>query len=405
MKRYWRWLAVAGLTAIAGSALAGQQRQELSPAAQQLVSAALAGLQGETLIDCHAHLAGLGTDGSGAAVRPELRSVWHPAQWLRFRTYLTAAGVRNEAHADSEYLAVLAARARALPVRLRLCVFAFDHAYRPDGSVDTNAAPYYVPNDYALRATRAYPDIFIPVASVHPYRADAVAELDRCAAAGVRLVKWLPNVQNIDPADTRCLPFYRALVRNRMALITHGGDENAFGGTVQQAYGNPLRLRAALDAGCTVIVAHCAAEGEGEDLDAPAGADGRRPRAANLALFLRLLDGTRYRGRVYGDLSSLTQLNHAQEALPTLLAHPELHDRLINGSDYPLPGVDTLNSSYYLAAHGYLTWHEARLLEEIQRANPLLYDIVLKRTLRDPQSGARLPAAVFGTTMRRAVRQ
>jgi hypothetical protein len=30
---------------------------------------------------------------------------------------------------------------------------------------------------------------------MHPYRHDAIAELERVAAQGVRVIKWLPNVQ------------------------------------------------------------------------------------------------------------------------------------------------------------------------------------------------------------------
>lgn len=401
MKRNrWRWLPLAGLAVIVltGVALAATRRSDLSPAAQALVDAAFADVQGQALIDFHAHLAGLGTDSSGAAVNPAFRSPWHPLQWLRFHSYLSAAGITGQQHADREFAAMLAVRARAFPVPLRMCVLAFDHAYDSEGMVIPDGTPYYVPNDYAVRLANENADVFIPVASVHPYRPDAIAELDRCVAQGVRLVKWLPNVQGIDPADSRCLPFYRALARNKVTLLTHGGEEAAFGGEVWQEYGNPLRLRLALDAGCTVIVAHCAAEGEGDDLDSRPSSSGEgkgRVRMANLDLFLRLLAEEKYRGRLYGDISSLTQVNHAGGALPVLLGRPEIHERLVNGSDYPLPGIDVLYSAYYLAARGYLTWREAYLLEEIQRHNPLLGDFVLKRTLRDPRTGNHFAAGIF----------
>jgi len=41
-------------------------------------------------------------------------------------------------------------------------------------------------------------------------------ELERCVAAGAVLLKWLPPVQNINPADERCLPFYDALAHHRL---------------------------------------------------------------------------------------------------------------------------------------------------------------------------------------------
>jgi hypothetical protein len=39
----------------------------------------------------------------------------------------------------------------------------------------------------------AYPEQFVPVCSVHPYRKDAVAQLELWASRGARVCKWLPN--------------------------------------------------------------------------------------------------------------------------------------------------------------------------------------------------------------------
>ena len=56
-------------------------------------------------------------------------------------------------------------------------------------------------------------------ASVHPYRKDAVAELERCVAAGAVLLKWLPITQGFNPADPRCFPFYEALAHHKLPLL------------------------------------------------------------------------------------------------------------------------------------------------------------------------------------------
>ena len=50
-------------------------------------------------------------------------------------------------------------------------------------------------------------------------------------------------------------------------LIAHGGLERAVLGREAHDFGNPLRLRRALDAGVRVVVAHCASMGEDRDLD------------------------------------------------------------------------------------------------------------------------------------------
>ena len=54
----------------------------------------------------------------------------------------------------------------------------------------------------------------IGLASVGPLprgATEAVEELERCVKAGAVLMKWLPIVQNFNPADPRCEPFYEAL--------------------------------------------------------------------------------------------------------------------------------------------------------------------------------------------------
>src|SRR5690606_32647530 len=137
-------------------------------------------------------------------------------------------------------------------------------------------------------------------------------------------------------------------------------------------------------------VAHCASLGEGTDLDDPA-----RGRIPNFDLFLRLMDDPRYVGLVYGEISALTQVGRSGRPLATMLARTDLHERLVNGSDYPLPAIDALFQTGALADEGYLTDDEARQLDEIWRANPLLFDLVLKRTVRHPETGARFPASVF----------
>lgn len=57
-------------------------------------------------------------------------------------------------------------------------------------------------NDGVIAAAAADPAHFFPVASVHPADGDAaIAELDRVAAAGVRIIKLHPSAQEFDVAD------------------------------------------------------------------------------------------------------------------------------------------------------------------------------------------------------------
>jgi len=159
-----------------------------------------------------------------------------------------------------------------------------------------------------------------------------------------------------------------------LRLLTHVGLERAVVSAHDQENGNPLRLRRALDAGVTVLAAHCASQGKSLDLDASA-----QPELESFDLFLRLMGEKQYEGRLFGEISTLTQVNRSGRPLREMLAARELHPRLVNGSDYPLPAIDPLYSTLQLVRRGYLDADQRRLLNEIFDANPLLFDYVLKR--------------------------
>ena len=167
-------------------------------------------------------------------------------------------------------------------------------------------------------------------------------------------------------------------------------EEQAVEAEEDQALGNPLRLRRALDAGVVVVMAHCASLGTDEDLDAPG-----RPRVPSFSLFLRLMDDPRYAGLLYGEISAMTQFNRIGEPLTTMLRRTDLHPRLVNGSDYPVSAANFVIWTRTLKNEGFLTGEERGHLNEIYRRNPLLYDFALKRTLRHPETGARFPPTVF----------
>ena len=204
------------------------------------------------------------------------------------------------------------------------------------------------------------------------------------------MVKWLPNAMGIDPADELCDPFFRKMKELDLVLLSHGGEEKAVQAKEDQRFGNPLLLRRALDHGVRVIIAHCAGLGDNEDLDDP-----KRQSVPNFDLFLRLMSERRYEGLLFADISAMTQYNRIGGPLTTILQREDLHDRLVNGSDYPLPAVNLLIRTGALVQQGYITKEERACLNEIYDYNPLLFDLVLKRTIKLPGTERRLPAKVF----------
>jgi predicted TIM-barrel fold metal-dependent hydrolase len=271
-------------------------------------------------------------------------------------------------------------------------LLAFDKHYRRDGSIDLEKTEFYVPNDYVFELAARYPDLFVPNMSVNPYRPDAIGELEKWAQRGARVVKWLPNAMGIDPSDPQCDPFYEKMKELDLILLSHGGEEKAVEAEEDQKLGNPLLLRRALDHGVKVIVAHCAGLGTNEDLDSK-----DRRRVDNFDLFLRLMDEKRYEGLVFGEISAMTQFNRVGKPLHTILSREDLHQRLVNGSDYPLPAVNILIRTRPLVKQGFLNASEGECLREIYNYNPLLFDFVLKRALRLPGTTKSLPPSVFMT--------
>jgi mannonate dehydratase len=270
-----------------------------------------------------------------------------------------------------------------------MLLFAFERAHDEQGRPDLDETAFYVPDAYARDVAKAHPKYFEWVASIHPYRADCVDALDRAKAEGARGVKWLPQAMGIDPASPKCDRFYAALARHGLPLISHAGLERAVFGHDQQDHGNPLRLRRPLDAGVRVVVAHCASMGEDEDLEHGG------TRVESFALFARLMDEPRYAQLLFGDISAMTQRNRAGPVLARVIEEERWHARLLNGSDYPLPGVMPIFSLEYLVSLGLLNEDATPVLSEIREHNPLLFDFVLKRSLRS--RGKRFSAGVFQT--------
>ncbi len=340
--------------------------------------------------DSHAHLVGTGDAGSGIYVNPRMESVLNPGLYARRLFFLNAGCVHHATGSvDRAYVERMHNLIDGLRPGVKLLLLAFDRAHDEQGRPRLDETAFYVPDAYARDVARAHPRYFEWAASIHPYRADAVQALEKAKAEGARAVKWLPAAMGIDPASTKCQKFFEAMQKLDLPLISHAGLERAVFGHDLQGAGNPLRLRRALDAGVRVVVAHCASMGEDEDLDR-GGA-----RTDSFELFARMMGERRYEKNLFGDISAMTQTNRAGPALARVLEEESWHPRLLNGSDYPLPGVMPIFSLDYLVSLRFMEQAAAPVLRAIRRHNPLLFDFVLKRHLRSRGKG--FSSAVFQT--------
>jgi mannonate dehydratase len=357
------------------------------------LAAAWKGLDPAKVWDSHAHLFGNGRGGGGIWLSPAYDNPFSVMRARRTFFLDGACGGTYDSKTDERVVQRIAHLADAMPPGARVVLLAFELAHDESGMPRKEHSAFWVPNETAARVAHTRRDRFEWMASIHPYRPDAIEALEAAKREGARGVKWLPPAMGIDPASPRCRPFYEALKRLDIPLLVHVGEERAVQGAEQAPFANPLLLRTPLDIGVRVIAAHCATMGTSADLDADRNPS-KAPQARNIDLFARLMAERRYEGLLFGDISAVTQTNR-MEHLPLLLEHRDWHPRLLNGSDYPLPGVMPLFSLSRLVKLGVLEESAVPAIKELRRANALLFDFTLKRALR--YRGSRFADSVFHT--------
>jgi len=278
--------------------------------------------------------------------------------------------------------------ASGFPAGARWLLFAFEAAFDDRGQPQPDWTSFQVPDAYAAKVAQANPERFAWVASIHPYREDALTRLDAALQAGAVAVKWLPSAMNIDPRDPRCRPFCERLSSAGVPLIVHCGEEKAVPGARRDDLVNPLLVRHLMAHGATVIVAHCASLGHALDTDVATA-----PKVPAFDLFARLMAEREWQGRLFGDIAALFQRNRKPRVWRSVLQRDDWHERLLHGSDHPLPGLMPLFSLPALQRAGLLAPADVAPLQGLREHNSLLFDLVLKRRLR--AGTARLPAALF----------
>lgn len=195
----------------------------------------------------------------------------------------------------------------------------------------------------------------------------------------------------MDPSDPLCEPFYEKMHEYDLTLLGHAGSESAIEVVKFKGLGNPLLYRKPLEMGVKVIMAHCASLGMGLDVKSKL----KKP-SSYFKLFLRLMEEKAFENLLFADISAITQINRMGTPLKTMLERDDLHHRLINGSDYMLPAVNAVISTRMLEILGYLNRRERVALNQIYKRNLLLFDFVLKRTLKHPDDRSKkFSASVF----------
>jgi uncharacterized protein len=360
----------------------------LSEAAEDLVNEAFTGL--DVFYDYHMHLLGLAESQPETWVNPSVFSFSNPMDWIKAKIFMNASGVKQKKDASEQYLDQLFRLIHDMPYPGVYCLFAWDKCYDLGGEVNYDHTKVFISNEYVYRVCMRMPEKLIPVVSIHPYRNDAVQELEKWAQLGVKMIKWMPATMGMDPSHPRCAPFYNKVKELDMVLLSHAGKEENLPVEEYQELNNPLLFRLPLDIGVKVILAHCAGKGKGKDMDH------KGKLTDNYKLFYRLMDDPRYESNLFGDVSAMAQVNRCGKPLQVTFEKKEHHHRLLYGSDYPLPSINSLISLKLLRKLNYLDKEDEKPLREVYRKNPLLFSFVLYRRLRDPKIHTyRFPDSLF----------
>ena len=265
-------------------------------------------------IDGHVHFVGDGSNGSGCWLRSHtlLDRIVEPVVKAQAGIYRSSQKLGID-RAYEERLTRLISKSSLDAVLL----LAMDYPYNEDGKCLREKAKFYVPNDHILSLAQRDPQL-IPACSIHPARTDAIEELERCAKAGAKVLKLLPNCHLVNCSNPRYRAFWEKLAGYNMPFLAHTGGEFSVP-VLNASFADPRILRLPLACGVKVIAAHGAGRSGLYDPDYTRD-------------LLKMMDEF---PNLFTDNSALASPNRWRTIKPLL--DPKVQSRVIHGSDFPIP--------------------------------------------------------------------
>jgi predicted TIM-barrel fold metal-dependent hydrolase len=302
----------------------------------------------------HVHVVGNGSSGSGCWLRV---GGWHrPLASLMLRQIgLPSSAIKGEL--DRLYAERVLDLVRTSSLTAAV-ILAHEEVYDEQGRRMEGVGSFHVPNDHVLELGRRHRE-FLPAVSIHPARADALEELERCLAGGAVMMKCLPNCHNIDCNNRRYQKFWEKMAEAGLPLLAHSGGEHTVP-VVRRELADPRTLELPLKCGVNVIAAHC----------------GTKSGLFDPEYFQVFVEMTGQFPNLYGDSSAFNvpiRGRHVRECLDKSLA-----PRIFHGSDFPVPV-----HGHFAWAKGYVDWGTFRKWE--RHSNILERDYQLKRAMGFPQ--------------------
>jgi predicted TIM-barrel fold metal-dependent hydrolase len=302
-------------------------------------------------IDLHVHVADIETMLDSGRPAGRAKATGYLRRVLRSARKNDLVAGHDGDGINDRWLRRLAGWVRESPLDA-VVLLALDAVYDESGAPRRDKTVLEVTNDFVASAAEHSPQFFFG-ASVHPYRRDAVEELERVVAKGACLIKWIPSAQHIQPDSPRCYPLFEAMAHYNVPLLCHTGVEHMLGFS-RSSLNHPSRLVPALKRGVTVIAAHC---------------------GAHLFLHEPSFVGpwstlARQHENLYGDTGAFSIVTRIP-CLKRILHDPILKTKLLYGSDFP--GIPSPRWCWQLGAR------KMRALSRIE--NPLARNICVMQAL------------------------
>ncbi|MFP6901539.1 MAG: amidohydrolase family protein [Opitutales bacterium] len=306
-------------------------------------------------IDCHVHLVGDGSSGTGCWLRTP-----NPVRWLGARFLVRASGLPVSVlknGLDNAYAENLVRRVRESSLDA-VALLAMDLPRSDDGQSLESKAIFYVPNERVLELGSKHPEI-IPACSIHPGRPDAMEELEKCIEGGAKVMKLLPNCHNVNCSDPDYSPFWERMAKAGMVFLAHTGGELTVP-VLNKRYADPRALRLPAERGVVTIAAHAA------------GRSGLLDRDYTGEL-VKMFDEF---SNLYADNSALCTFNRWRTIKK--LFPDKVMARVLHGSDFPVP-----SRGFGPWVGGHLKWRDHRVCA--RNPNALERDAALKKAMGFPE--------------------
>ncbi len=219
----------------------------------------------------------------------------------------------------------------------KMVLFGVDERVDDEGNSIHKDITVCATNDNLLAVYEKHKDVVIPFFSINPKRPDALELIDKYVALGFKGAKFLQNYWNVDTREERYRPYFEKLASLNLPLIIHVGNESSIHS--YKVCESIEMLDAPLKYGVTVIAAHMALSYDSFGLRKMFS---KNPKYFNEEYFV-LLNMLKKHNNLYADISALLTPIRAK-ALRHLSTQYEVHNKLLFGTDFPVPFSTVLNS-------------------------------------------------------------